>query len=74
MTNTKQTTVAPEQFVLHRRIGSTNYRARVFYNPDAKETLEEKVRRLLKNDLHSAPGGAKLELLQAGWLPERGSL
>ena len=40
----KQT--APEPYVLHRRIGSTTYRVRLHHNPDAKETLDEKVRYL----------------------------
>ena len=70
----KQNTTAPEQFVLRRRIGSTLYRARVYCNPTAKETLDDKVRRLLQNELQSMPGHVTMESLQAGWLSERGSL
>ena len=65
---------ASEPFVLQRRIGSTNYRVKIHFNPNARETLNEKVQRLLKNDLQSAPENAKVETLQAGWLSERGSL
>ena len=75
MNNTaKQPTTIPEPFVLHRQIGSTNFRVRLYFNPDARETLDEKVRRLLKNDLQSAPENATIEALQAGWLSERSSL
>jgi len=59
---------------MRRRIGSTTYNVGIFFNPDAKETLDEKVRRLLINDLQCPPGNAKIETLQAGWLSERGSL
>ena len=70
MNQTKNQTTAPGQFVIHRRIGSTTYRSRIFFSPNAKETLDEKVRRLLKNELQSAPSNATMEALQAGWLSE----
>jgi len=63
----------PEPFVLYRQIGSTAYRVKLSFSPDAKETLDEKVRRLLKNDLHSETGNATIEPLQTGWLSERSS-
>jgi hypothetical protein len=63
----------PEQFVLHRRIGSTVYNVGIHFNPQARETLNDKVRRLLRNDLQSARGDATMETLQAGWLSERSS-
>jgi len=65
MNQTKNLSTAPEQFVLRRRIGSTTYRSRIFFNPGAKETLDDKIRRLLKNELQSAPGNATMESLQA---------
>ena len=65
---------ASEPFVLQRRIGSTLYKVGIYFNPEAKETLNEKVRRLLKNDLQSAPENATMKALQAGWLSERSSL
>jgi hypothetical protein len=64
---------APEPFVLQRRIGSTLYKVGIYFNPEAKETLNEKVQRLLKNDLQSAPECVKMDSLQADWLSERGS-
>ena len=72
--NTVKKLTTPEPYVLHRRIGSTTYRVRLYFNPNAKETLDEKVRRLLKNDLQSAPENATMESLQADWLSERSSL
>jgi len=70
----KHLTTTPEPFVFQRRIGSTIYRVRLNFNPEAKETLDEKIVRLLKNDLQAAPENVKMEPLQAGWLSERGSL
>ena len=71
MNTVKNSTTSPEPYVLHRQIGSTTYRVRLHFNPNAKETLDEKVRRLLKNDLQSAPENATIGLLQAGWLSNR---
>ena len=34
-----------------RRIGGTNYRVKIHYRIDAKENLQEKVLRLIQNDL-----------------------
>jgi hypothetical protein len=61
----------PEPLVLNRRIGSTSFNVRLFFNQNAKETLNEKVLRLLKNDLQSAIENDSIESLQAGWLSER---
>ena len=58
---------------MRRRIGSTIYRARIFFNPEAQETLDDKVLRLLKNDLRTEASHGKIEALQADLLPERGS-
>ena len=69
----KNQTTAPEPFVLHRKIGSTHYKIGIHFSPDAKETLDDKVRRLLKNDLKAASENVKMGSLQAGWLSERGS-
>ncbi|MBR5108585.1 MAG: transposon-encoded TnpW family protein [Clostridia bacterium] len=35
-----------------RRIGGTNYRVRIHYQADADEDMQEKVLRLIQNDLH----------------------
>ena len=74
MKTVKSSTTSPEPFVLHRQVGSTTYRVRLHFNPNAKETLDDKVRPLLKNDLQSAPKNVKIESLQADWLSERSSL
>ena len=74
MNTVKNSTTSPEPYVLHRQIGSTTYRVRLHFNPNAKETLDEKVLRLLKNELQTAPDNAIMESLQACCLPERGSL
>ena len=49
----KQTTVAPEQFVTQRRIGSTLYRVRARFSERSRETLDDKIIRLIKNDLNA---------------------
>ena len=69
----KQPMEVTESFVLRRRIGSTTYRVGIYFNPSAKETLNAKVSRLLKNDLQSAWEDATMEPLQAGCLSERGT-
>jgi len=74
MNTVKNSTTSPEPYVLHRQIGSTTYRVRLHFNPNAKETLDEKVLRLLKNELQTAPDNVIMESLQACCLPERGSL
>ncbi|MCL1810420.1 MAG: transposon-encoded TnpW family protein [Clostridiales bacterium] len=74
MNNLRNTTTTPGPFKLRRKIGSTTYVVGIHFDLKARESLDEKILRLLKNDLQSAPGNAKVEPLQAGWLPERGSL
>ena len=74
MTNIERKNNAPEQFVLRRRIGSTNYRVRVCFNPNSRERLEEKIRRMIKNDLQATAENGSINSLQASWLPERSSL
>jgi len=69
----KQTTVAPEQFVTQRRIGSTLYRVRARFNEHSRETLDDKIIRLLKNDLNAGAKHDRVETLQTGWLPEGSS-
>lgn len=64
-------TAAPEPSVIQRRIGSTLFNVNIFYNKNASETLEEKIIRLLKNDLQAMPRNGTMEPLQAVRLPER---
>ena len=74
MKTVKSRTTSPEPFVLHRQIGSTTYRVRLRFNPNAREALDDKIRRLLKNDLQSMPKDIRMDSLQADWLSERSSL
>ena len=67
-------TTTMEPFVLNRQIGSTTYSVNIFFKPDAKETLNEKVSRLLKNDLLSISEDVNINSLQTSWLSERGSI
>ena len=71
-------TTTPEPFVLNRQVGSTTYSVNIFFDPNGKETLNEKVIRLLKNDtklqekeLKSVSENGNMKPLQAGWLSER---
>ena len=64
----------PESFVLQRRIGSTTFKVNVHFNKASRETLEEKVLRLMKNDLSFVLENVTMKPLQADWLSERGSL
>ena len=63
-----------ESFAIQRRIGSTTFKVNVHFNQASRETLEEKALRLMKNDLKFSHKNGKMKPLQAGWLPERGSL
>ena len=69
--NTVKSTTTPEPYVLKRTIGSTTYKVRIHFDTAAKETLEDKIRRLIKNDLQNSQKNATMEPLQADWLPER---
>jgi len=66
----RSTTRAAGPFVLQRRIGSTLYRARAHFSESSKETVDDKILRLLKNDLNLAPSHGTMNTLQTGRLPE----
>jgi len=40
-----------ESLKIHKRIGSTFYEVHVYFNPDAKETMDSKILRLINNDI-----------------------
>jgi len=51
--NTDKTTITTaraEQPDFVKTIGNTTYRVRVYFNPNSKETMSDKVLRLIKND------------------------
>ena len=58
---------------LQRKIGSTLYKVNIYFKNTNLETLEEKILRLIKNDLNFTEKNAKIKLLQAGWLSEGSS-
>lgn len=70
---TREHAAHAEPAQLRKRIGSTVYEVRVHFNPDAKETMDDKILRLIRNDLNKPPGDAKMALPQTGRLPERSS-
>jgi hypothetical protein len=39
-----------ESGVFIKRIGSTNYRVKVHFNPNSKETASDKIIRMIKNE------------------------
>ena len=45
-----QGTSHAEPLKISKRIGSTVYEVRVYFNQDAKETVNDKILRLIKND------------------------
>ena len=47
------TTTKPEQPDLVKRIGKTTYRVKVYFNPNSKETITDKIMRLVINDAQS---------------------
>lgn len=42
----------PEAPVVRRKIGKTTYLVRVHFNPDSKETLQDKLQRMLKDEVN----------------------
>ena len=63
----------PQGF-LQKKIGSTLCKVNVYFNNANHESLEEKILRLIKNDLNFTSENATMKSLQAGWLSERSSL
>jgi hypothetical protein len=70
---TREHAAHAEPSQLRKRIGSTVYEVRVHFNPDAKETMDDKILRLVRNDLNKPSRDAKMALPQTGRLPERSS-
>ena len=57
-----------------QRIGSTLYEVNVYFDEAGKETLEDKIFRIISNDsLKATSKSVKMGLLQTERLPERGS-
>jgi len=50
MNTDKTTTAKAEQPHFEKRIGKTTYRVKVHFNPNSKETITDKIMRLLRNE------------------------
>ena len=50
--NTEKTNTSPkaEQPDLVKRIGKTTYQVKVHFNPNSRETMQDKIIRMLKNE------------------------
>jgi hypothetical protein len=75
MNNTlKSPTSSPEPITFTHKIGSAKYQVNIRFDRAGKESLEEKILRMMKNDLRNGGKNVKIEPPQADWLPERGSV
>ena len=63
-----------EPITIHKRIGSTMYNVGIYFNQNAKETMEDKILRLIKNDLKCPHKNDIIGMPQTGRLPERSSV
>ena len=59
---------------MRKRIGSTVFDVTIYFDQNAKETMNEKILRLIENDLNLTASNAMLYLPQTGRLPETSSL
>ena len=57
-----------------QRIGSTVYTVNIHFKEGSKETLEDKMFRMMKSDLNNGHFCGNIILPQADALPERGSV
>ena len=46
-----------EPLNVRKRIGSTVYEVNVYFNQDAKETMDEKIMRLIRNEAQNGKAG-----------------
>ena len=68
------TNAQPQQnyYYINRRIGSTNYKVKVYFSHTERETMEEKILRMVKNDaMNSDTECAIMELPQMSRQSER---
>lgn len=47
--------------LVRRKIGSTTYLVRVHFNSDSKETLQQKIQRMLANEVQSMELNSQIE-------------
>ena len=48
-----------ESMKIYKRIGSSVYEVHVYFNQDAKETMDSKIFRLIKNEAYTYQGGKR---------------
>ena len=68
------TNAHPQQnyYYINRRVGSTNYKVKVYFSSTENETMEEKILRMVTNDaMHSGTECAIMELPQMSRQSER---
>ena len=53
--NTTATATKTEQPDFVKRIGKTTYRVKVHFNPDSRETMSDKIIRMLKSEVSQSP-------------------
>ena len=52
--NTEKATITiptTEQPDIVKRIGKTTYRVKIHFNPNSKETMSDKIKRMLRNEI-----------------------
>ena len=74
MTATAATSQCERQGGFTKKVGSTLYKVNVYYSKASREPLENKILRMIKNDLNFEPKSDTMASLQTGRLPERSSL
>jgi hypothetical protein len=60
-------------FFMQKRIGTTTFEVHAFFNPDATETLDEKILKLIENDLIYRPKCDTIKSPQTGRLSGGGT-
>ena len=49
----QETNSSQENAVFEKKIGRTRYHVQLFFDPNAKETMQQKIMRMIKNELES---------------------
>ena len=65
--------VHAESLNVQKRIGSTVYEIEVYVKNDTAESIQEKIMRLIRNDLNLTAENDNIMMPQTGRLPERSS-
>lgn len=60
--------------LIRKRIGSTVYEVRAYFNQDAKETMNDKLLWLIRNDLNKPSMDVNMAVPQTNRLPGRSSI